>query len=560
MLGILAKSAPPSRGALPERPDAGPRLGVGMRSLVMTVCWATTLVVVASAHAQGVPGGLEVASRSAHRTAPRFPSQADGGAQQADHQSPVGEDGRGYVQPAQYVPRSRLMQNRMMARGGYSTTMGQTMFEGDLGTESEVVYEGTTAASMGPSTVMHGDVMVGEGDVIYEGDFPPGMVPPGARAMSGGSQGRAGGLFRGGLLGGGATGGGMGARGGLFRGGMMGNGAMASHGHMEGGMGCSSCGGTAPVWSDGGPGCCGGGNDMGCGGCGGCGDPCGGCNGCGGCCLLFNPRTNVEVFAGAHAFRGVPNLDSSGSFGFYEGFMLSGPVPCLPGEPISWEFGGLFSQTDFQGSPYTDNSRQQVFGTAGLFRRVDWGLQGGLVADFMNDHWYATANLFQIRGEISWLYPSGHEIGFWGTHGINQSGDTANINFAGAVVSDEIDSESIDIYAAFYRKTFCEGGDARVFGGVTDHSHAVVGADVRLPVTCNWGLQAGFTYLISSEDAVHPTPGTLDFDEIPEDAWNVNVGIVWSFGGRLKDPCNYHRALLPVANNGTFIMHRRLAN
>lgn len=542
MLARFSPSALLSRSVPPERTAAGPLPGT-MRSLATAVCVTAALLGSASANAQGVPGGLEVASRSAHRTAPRFPSAENGAAVQADHQTALDDDGRGYVQPAQYAPRSRMMQQRMTARGALPT-MGSSMYSGDASTSGEVIYEGSDASMIGDVT---------EGEVIYEGDFPPGMVPQGARVMGGGSAGR-GGLLRGGMGGGGLLGGGGlrgGMGGGTLGGGMMGRGSVGGSG-----MGCSSCGETAPVWSDG-PSCgCESGYDMGCGG--GCGQSCGG--GCNGCCLLFNPKTNVEVFAGAHAFRGISNLDSSGSFGFYEGFQLSGPVPCVPGEAVSWQFGGMFSQTDFEGSPYTENSRSQAFVTTGLFRRVDWGLQGGVVVDFMNDHWYATSNLFQVRGEVGWVYPSGHEIGLWATRGINQSGDVANVVFQGAAISGEVGSEPIDLYAAYFRRTFCEGGDGRVFGGVTDNSQGIVGADFRVPVTCNWGFTGGFTYLIPSSDYDRTTTGSLRFQDVPQDAWNVNVGVVWSFGGRMRDKCNYHRALIPVANNGTFFMDRSLAN
>lgn len=541
MLARFSQSAPLSRSVPPERTSPGPLRGTAL-SFASAILLAAGLLAPTSADAQGVAGGLEVASRSAHRTAPRFPSKEDGLAVQADHQMALGDDGRGNVQPAQYVPRSRMMQQRMMARGAMPN-MGASMYSGDVSTGGEVIYEGGDSAMLGGVT---------EGEVIYEGDFPPGMVPQGARVIGGGNVGR-------GPMGGGLLRGGM--RGGMLGGGMMGRGAMHGGGTgctSCGGMGCDGCGGTPPVWSDG-PSCgCEGGYDMNCGG--GCGDPCGMncCSPCNGCCFLFNPRTNVEVFAGAHAFRGIANLDSSGSFGFYEGFLFSGPVPCVPGEALSWEFGGMFSQTDFEGSPYTDNQRSQAFATAGLFRRVDWGLQGGAVVDFMNDNWYATTNLFQVRGEIGWVYPAGHELGLWASRGLNKSGDTANVVFQGAAISGDIGSEPIDLYTAYYRRTFCEGGDARVFGGFTDHSQAIVGADFRVPVTCNWGFQGGFTYLIPSGEYDRTTTGVLRFEDVPEDAWNVNFGIVWSFGGKMRDKCNYHRALLPVANNGTFFMDRRL--
>ena len=55
----------------------------------------------------------------------------------------------------------------------------------------------------------------------------------------------------------------------------------------------------------------------------------------------------------------------------------------------------------YSGASFAEDSRDQGFLTAGLFRRVDWGLQGGAVVDILFDDWYYNSlTLTQLRGEL----------------------------------------------------------------------------------------------------------------------------------------------------------------
>ena len=143
------------------------------------------------------------------------------------------------------------------------------------------------------------------------------------------------------------------------------------------------------------------------------GDCCGG-SGCFQCFSIPCPTIcidNFEVFAGVHGFTGPVNRGETGSFGFHEGFNWGAPVPCFGA--LGTQIGLQATQSNLSGAEFTDETRHQLFLTGGLFRRVDWGLQGGLVFDYLSDDWYANTSLAQLRGELSWVFPCLHELGFW---------------------------------------------------------------------------------------------------------------------------------------------------
>src|SRR5262249_4616006 len=136
------------------------------------------------------------------------------------------------------------------------------------------------------------------------------------------------------------------------------------------------------------------------------------------CCLLpCIPLDNLEFFAGVQGFTGPANRGGSGSFGFHEGFNWGTPVCGF----LAWQWGVNWTQNNFDGNFLTNDQRNQIFLTAGMFRRVDWGLQGGLVVDYFHDEWDYSADLLQLRGELSCLYCGCNEVGFWFTAGVNDS-------------------------------------------------------------------------------------------------------------------------------------------
>lgn len=293
-----------------------------------------------------------------------------------------------------------------------------------------------------------------------------------------------------------------------------------------------------------------------------CDDHCGigGCGprGCGprgcntNCCLIPCPNfrfDRFEFFAGADAFNNTLNRGEGSSFGFHEGFNWGSPLPCS--DLFSMQLGAQAIQSSFSGNDITDDDRRQFFVTGGFFRRVDCGLQGGVVVDFRHDEWYHDPiDLQQIRAELSWMFPCDHEIGVWATHGINNSTSDAEVETTPGAMTMLANEgwNSTDLYAFFYRRHFGCNAYGRVFGGFTDGSDGLVGADFNVPLCENLAVRSDFTYLI-------PPEGTSNTGNVDE-SWNVSIGIVWYPGCRTARNKDYNRPLFNVANNGTFFIDR----
>ena len=275
---------------------------------------------------------------------------------------------------------------------------------------------------------------------------------------------------------------------------------------------------------------------------------------CATCCLIpcpIIPWDNLEIFGGVHGFTGPPNRGGTGSFGFYEGLNWGSPVPCFWNGEIGMQLGARFAHSNFNGGDFpgglsTDSQRDQVFATGGLFRRVDWGLQGGVVVDYMHDEWYMETSLVQVRGELSWMYPCDHEIGFWFASGTQT--DPFSATFGTSVISGE--SQSTDLYAFFYRRRFDECGtsEGRVFAGFSGESDGLIGADLIMRLTDAWALTTEYTYLI-------PEQSSSSVARV-EESWNLAIGLVWYPSCNSARKNNYYRPLFNVAGNGTFMVDR----
>ena len=283
-------------------------------------------------------------------------------------------------------------------------------------------------------------------------------------------------------------------------------------------------------------------------------DCCGGV-GCAARCLVpcpIIPFRNLELFLGVHGFTGPMNRGATGSFGFDEGVNLGIPIPCTH-EAVSGQVGMRATQSNFSGAEFTDATRQQIFVTGGLFRRVDWGLQGGVVVDYLADDWYADVSLVQLRGELSWVFPCTHELGFWFAAG-DRTLDATSLLGPQLVEEPEV-WEPTNWYTFFYRRRFhaYDGAEARFFAGFTGGSDGLIGGDLRLPLGDRWALNAGFTYLVPEE------PAGMEGYGYAEEAWNVALTLVWYPGCRMKCGGDYSRPLFDVAGNGTFLVDRRHA-
>lgn len=320
---------------------------------------------------------------------------------------------------------------------------------------------------------------------------------------------------------------------------------------------------------------------------GGCDDPC--CVGCGGhgdaccgvdpcacgqpdvCCGDCNPLAywcwweNLEIFGGVHGFKGPVDLGVNGNFGFDYGINWGFPIPCLSQcYGIGGQLGGRVAHSNYSGAATGvinnthDDSRDQVFLTAGIFQRTCCGIQWGAAYDYLHDEYYIEANLDQIRAEISYLWASGHEWGFFVRASSTEDEEETPLVLNQIVLP--VEWESTDQYALFYRHNFCGGGSVRVFGGWTGEGDGLAGVDVDCPLSECFALQCGFNYLIPEEGTQSnilavDQPGNPGFSE---EAWNVAISLVWYPGGRGCGGCakGKYMPYFPVADNGTFMVDR----
>jgi len=285
--------------------------------------------------------------------------------------------------------------------------------------------------------------------------------------------------------------------------------------------------------------CCGGG-------CGG--NYCGG-GGCGGGSMVSYLLQNTTLFAGVHGFTGPGNLSSSGSFGFHEGINMGAPAPFLAPYGVGMQFGVRTLQSNLSGSGVTSSQRNQSFFTAGLFRRTDWGLQGGVVFDLLRDRWYDAVDLSQVRGEISWKHPCYNEFGYWFAVGDRTDQSTLPDNPNATATW-----ETTELHAFFYRRRLrcLRGGLGRFYAGFTGDRDGLVGADTRIPFNSRWSLDSHFTYLVP-EQATN-NGGTSN------ESWNVGITLVMHLGNKSCCDCgNYFEPLLNVADNGNFMVDQIFA-
>ncbi len=268
-------------------------------------------------------------------------------------------------------------------------------------------------------------------------------------------------------------------------------------------------------------------------------------------CLIPCPQIsidNTQIFAGAQSFQNVQfNNVKFPSGGVHEGVNLGGPFPFLRALDLSLQMGVMGAHSDFYGTNLTASTRNQLFTTIGIFHRVDWGFQGGVVFDYMHDQWNYKLDMYQIRGDISWVNPQGHELGFWFTTSTDT--ETGPVNTFGRVFQTSTWSQT-DIYAFYYRKRFCETNAVlRGFGGATQDGDGIIGADASAPLNDSFAISGAFTYMIPNNKTNNI------YTQAARESWNLQLSLVW-FPGAGARQWTYHRPLLDVANNGTFFTKR----
>lgn len=268
---------------------------------------------------------------------------------------------------------------------------------------------------------------------------------------------------------------------------------------------------------------------------------------------------NAEFFGGATAFRSplfptpggaAGELSDDSSHGFFGGFNLGFPLNAVTGGLLSGQVGIRSVQTNFNGNEFSAENRDQLFITAGFFRRVDYGFQAGVVADILHEEWFSENDLVQIRGEAGWVFGGGRSFGF--RFATNTQDDITSGTFGGNTFTDLVTSTD-DNYRFFIRGERPSSGYGEIFVGWSDLDQTVVGLDFDVAVTERVGVQAGFTYYLTDEGLPAGTTNLAGGNS--DESFNVFVGLVLRPRGRSYYD-SYDRPLFSVADNGSFLITR----
>jgi hypothetical protein len=254
----------------------------------------------------------------------------------------------------------------------------------------------------------------------------------------------------------------------------------------------------------------------------------------------------MSFFAGVHGFKGPADLGRNGNFGLHEGVNWGAPLGGPYG--LGYQVGMQAAHSNFSGDQAAGalrtGDRDQIFFTAGIFRRAMCRrLQWGVAYDLLHDSYHSTADFSQVRAEVSLLTQSCGDFGFWGAFG---TGDDAFL-FANAQV---VAMEPTDLYAFFYRRHFCEGGEGRLWAGVSGEGDGLLGADCSVPLGGSWALESSFTYLV-------PEQG-LGAGAQSEESWGLGIQLVWYPGRDARCArSSPFRPLFNVADNSVFLLDRQ---
>lgn len=258
--------------------------------------------------------------------------------------------------------------------------------------------------------------------------------------------------------------------------------------------------------------------------------------------------------------------------GAYIGLNVGLPIPGLSCEGIGAQIGGSWGAYDWNGresSPFGNPRaiQQQLFLTGGLFWKTTCcsGINMGVVYDWMINKYFGAygmqANMDQIRYQAGFLWDCSDEFGFWGTNPVF----TAHRCPAGVIVK----YRAINQINLFWQHNFDNCGYAMIWGGVPYGKGLLFSSDNAVtkrvikykdqrPGQFTVGFRAGapLSSCLSVEGHaayMHPT-SFVKGEESQNEAFNVSIGITYSFGGAgLCDDCGV-RPYLPIADNSNFIV------
>lgn len=278
-------------------------------------------------------------------------------------------------------------------------------------------------------------------------------------------------------------------------------------------------------------------------------------------CDKNDPRFVPVLSFGFDDWRGISDTDYQDNFGIRAGINLGF------GLFDKWGIGGQLGASngayDFDGrdsGPEPSAVQSQVFLTGGLFKRADkgWPFTVAVVYDWMiNDNFGVNADepsFGQLRGLISMPLGCKNDIGLWGTLRTNSS------------TQDGTTYEAVNQYNVFWKHWFPCGSDATVYVGMTDNSRHglgggslgswIVGGSFHVPLCDHWAVFGDVTYM-------RPSAPLGNGDASFQNSYNVSVGFAFYPCTCLRQRSSCNRGwlpVLPVANNGSFLVNSPLTN
>ena len=177
------------------------------------------------------------------------------------------------------------------------------------------------------------------------------------------------------------------------------------------------------------------------------------------------------------------------------------------------------------------------------------GWQWGVVFDLLHDTYYQQSDLKQIRTETGYLFNECTEIGYSGAYGVGGDSIQNRLRLpTGQVTVVNAFLNPTDQFVVYFRRHFQNGGDGRIWGGLTGMGDGLFGADAWVPLGGSWALQNTFNYLI-------PKQGRGDSGGQVNESWSLAINLVWYPGRSTK--ClgtSCYRPVLNVADNSLFMV------
>jgi hypothetical protein len=255
---------------------------------------------------------------------------------------------------------------------------------------------------------------------------------------------------------------------------------------------------------------------------------------------------NLSLFLGLTGSKGPEDLGINANFGFRTAVNWGFPVLEPYGLGVQAGTSLNYSRTAVRVLRAIDGTRDRFenFSTVGLFQRSPWGVNWGLVYDFVDERYYSHFDLGQWRGQVGYDVTANDEAGLWGAW--REHGDGASVGNAAFALRPILQGN------LFWRHTWGIEAQTRFWLGVAEghgrfiylapgqppvHHPVVFGADLYVPLTDSLAI-FGEANFITPNDS-----GTVA----------ASLGVVFYPGGGARRASRSRFApLLPLANNPTF--------